>query len=656
MSELRAGDVLRAVPTDARETSEIGRYLAWLERERDLTFAGFDELWQWSVADLDGFWRSIWDFFEVRASTPPTGVLVDRTMPGAVWFPGASLNYAEHAVATWRDPTDLVLIERSQTRPGKQTTRGELADQVARARAGLQRLGVRRGDRVVAYLPNISETVVAFLATASLGAIWASCAPEFGARSIVDRFGQLDPTLLLVVPGYVYGDKTVDRSAEVAEIRAGLPTVKHVVSVPYSGGELADTISWEELLHEPGALDFDPVPFDHPLVVLYTSGTTGKPKPIVHGHGGLLLEQLKTMSLSWDLRPHDRLLWFTTTAWMMWNSLVASLLVGATAVLIDGNPSYPDLTEQWRLVEETGATLMGASPGYVMACRKQGLEPAKHVDLSRLRQVGVAGAPLPLEGYAWITEQLGNDVLLNVGSGGTDVCTGILSGSPLQPVYAGEMAGPMLGVAACAFDTEGRVVRDELGELVITAPMPSMPVGFWGDNDGSRYAASYFAMYPGVWRQGDWARFRSGGGCVVVGRSDATLNRGGVRLGTADFYGVVEELPEVQDSIVVHLEDADGGPGELVLFVVTTDGELSDALRAAIITALRTNLSPRHVPDRLHAVDAIPRSRTGKRLELPVKRILVGEAPDVVASRDSLLDPDSLDLFIGFRTQAGRES
>jgi acetoacetyl-CoA synthetase len=656
VSAIQEGDILRPVPADARQTSEIGRYLAWLEQERDLRFASFDELWQWSVDDLEAFWQSIWDFFGVQARTQPTGVLTDRSMPGAAWFPGATLNYAEHAVATWRDPAGLALIERSQTRSARETTRGELADQVARARAGLQRLGVRRGDRVVAYLPNISETVAAFLATASLGAIWASCAPEFGARSIVDRFGQLDPTVLLAVSGYHYGNKTVDRTTEVAEIRAALPTLQHVVHVPYGEGDLPDTIPWDDLLGEPGTLEFEAVPFDHPLVVLYTSGTTGKPKPIIHRHGGLLVEQLKTLSLSWDLRPDDRLLWFTTTAWMMWNSLVASLLVGATAVLIDGNPVYPDLTEQWRLVEETGATLMGASPGYVMACRKAGLEPARQFDLSRVRQVGVAGAPLPLEGYAWITEQLGNDVLLNVGSGGTDVCTGILSGSPLQPVYAGEMAGPMLGVAACAFDPDGHQILDELGELVITAPMPSMPVGFWGDGDGSRYAASYFEMFPGVWRQGDWARFRKGGGCVVVGRSDATLNRGGVRLGTADFYGVVEELPDVQDSIVVHLEDADGGPGELVLFVVTRDGELTDELHGSIVTALRTNLSPRHVPDRVHAVNAIPRSRTGKRLELPVKRILTGEAPDVVASRDSLLDPDSLDLFVRFRSGVSKRS
>ncbi|HTY71632.1 MAG TPA: acetoacetate--CoA ligase [Actinomycetes bacterium] len=647
MSEAVAeGTVLRPVPADARATSEIGHYLDWLEKERGLAFSGYDDLYRWSIEDLDAFWRSIWDYYDVRASTPPTAVLADRRMPGAVWFPGATLNYAEHSLGTWRDPSGVALIEHNQTRPARTTTRGELADQVARARAGLRRLGIGKGDRVVAFLPNITETVVAFLATASLGAIWASCAPEFGTRSIVDRFAQVEPKLLLVVPGYVYGAKHIDKRDEVAEIRASLPTVEHVVTVAYGEGEIPDSTSWAELLSEPAPLEFDPVPFDHPMVVLFTSGTTGKPKPIVHCQGGLLVEQLKSQGLSWDLREGDRLLWFTTTAWMLWTTVVAALLHGAAAVLVDGNPMHPDLTAQWRLAEESGATLVGLSPGYVMACRKAGLEPAKAFDLSRVRQVGVAGAPLATEGFVWIVDQLGQDVLLNVGSGGTDVCTGLVAASPLQPVYAGQMSGPVLGCAVYAFDPDGNRVVDELGELVITEPMPSMPVGFWGDTDGSRYRSSYFDVYPGVWRQGDWVRFTPHGSCVITGRSDATLNRGGVRLGTADFYGVVEELPEVRESLVVHLEDPEGGPGELILFVVTADGDLSDSLRARIVDALRTNLSPRHVPDEIRVVRAVPHSRTGKKLELPVKRILLGEDPDHVASRDALMDPTTLDIFV----------
>jgi len=509
-------------------------------------------------------------------------------------------------------------------------------------------LGIGPGDRVAAYLPNVPETVVAFLATASLGATWAACAPEFGARSVIDRFAQIEPTVLLTIGGYGYGAKDIDRRGDVEQIRAGLPTVTTVVHVPYGPNTLPDTVSWDELLADPGDLVFEPVPFGHPLCVLFSSGTTGKPKAIVHCHGGILLEHLKNHSLSWDLGPGDRMLWFSTTAWMMWNALVSGLLVGSTIVLIDGNPLYPDLTWQWRLAEETRATLMGASPGFLMACRKDGVQPAKEFDLSRIRQIGAAGSPLPAEGFNWVAEQFGPDVLLNVGSGGTDVCSGIVQGSPLQPVWAGEISGPCLGVAAKAFDEHGhQVPAGELGELVITEPMPSMPVGFWGDSDGSRYRAAYFDEYPGIWRHGDWIRFSSTGSCVIAGRSDATLNRGGVRLGTAEFYRVVEELPGVVDSLVVHLEDLSGGNGELLLYVQLIGGaELDDSLRRTIVTTLRTSLSPRHIPDTITAVPAIPRNRTGKKLELPVKKILLGAQLEDVASREVLADPESLDPYV----------
>jgi acetoacetyl-CoA synthetase len=645
MSRVQPGDVIRPVPADARQTSVIGEYLSWLARERGQSFDGYDDLFDWSIGDLDAFWQSIWDYFGVRAHSPHTEVLADDRMPGAVWFPGATLNWAEHAVGLHRDPSLPALIERSQTRGARQTTFGELADQVARARAGLQRLGVQRGDRVVAYLPNITETAVAYLATLSLGAIWASCAPEFGHRAIVDRFGQITPKVMLVVSGYTYGEKVIDRVGEVAAIRESLPTLTHVVTVPYGEGSIPDAVPWAELLAEPAPLEFEPVPFDHPMVVLFTSGTTGKPKAIVHCHGGLLVEQLKSQGLSWDLREGDRLLWFSTTAWMLWNALMSALLHGAAAILIDGNPLVPDLTQQWRWAEETEATLVGLSPGYVMACRKEGLEPARQFDLSHVRQIGCAGAPLATEGYIWLVEQLGQGVLLNVGSGGTDVCTGIVAASPLQPVYAGEMSGCVLGCAVTAFDPYGNEIVGELGELVITRPMPSMPVGFWGDQDGRRYHDAYFSMYPGIWRMGDWVRFSEKGSLVITGRSDATLNRGGVRIGTADMYGVVEEFSEVTDSLIIHLEDPDGGPGELILFVVTTTGDLDDDLRGRLAQAIRSDLSPRHVPDSIRAVPGIPRSRTGKKLELPVKRILQGANPDDVASRDALLDPTTLDAF-----------
>lgn len=644
-------EVLREPSPDVRRTTEIGRYLTWLAEHRDLHFDDYDELWRWSVGDLDAFWSSIWDFFGVRAHTPYERVLGDRTMPGAVWFPGATLNYAEHAVGGPEDTDTVAVVAHSQTRAPVELTFGQLREQVAGARAGLRRLGVGRGDRVVAYLPNIPEALVAFLATASLGAVWASCAPEFGARSVVDRFGQVEPKVLLTISGYRYGDREVDRRDEVAQIREGLPTVEHVVHVPYGPAALPGTIDWAALLAGTDAstddLAFDPVPFDHPLCVLFSSGTTGKPKAIVHGHGGILVEHLKNHALSWDLKAGDRLLWFSTTAWMMWNALVSALLVRAGIVMIDGNPLHPDLRHQWRLAEQTGATVMGASPGFLMACREKGLRPAEEFDLSRLRQLGAAGSPLPAEGYHWVRERFGPRVLLNVGSGGTDVCGGLVQGGPWQPVYAGEISGACLGVDAKAFDERGEQVVGELGELVITSPMPSMPLGFWGDDDGSRYRAAYFEEYPGVWRHGDWIRFSATGSCVIAGRSDATLNRGGVRLGTAEFYRVVEELPEIQDSLVVHLEDRAGGNGELVLYVVPRTGvELDDALRHAVSSALRAALSPRHVPDTIAAVPAIPRNRTGKKLELPVKKILLGAPVDAVASRDVLADPTSLDVFV----------
>lgn len=625
--------------------SEIELYLAWLRRHRRLSFASYRDLHRWSVTDLTGFWSSIWDYFAVRGSY--TRVLGSAAMPGAEWFPGATLNYAEHAVAPAGVAAhDVAVVAYSQTRDPVTWTWGELADHVARARAGLRRLGVRRGDRVVGYLPNIPETVVAFLATASLGAVWASCAPEFGARGAVDRFAGIEPTVLLAVAGYRYGDKDgyrdADRRAEVAAIRAGLPTLRHVVHVPYGEHALPDADDWLSLLAGPAEPGFDPVPFAHPLCVLFSSGTTGRPKPIVHGHGGILLEHLKNHVLSWDLRHGDRMLWFTTTAWMMWQALVSVLLVGASIVLVDGNPRFPDLGWQWRLAAETGATHMGVSPAFLLACRREGLTP----DV-RLRQLGVAGSPLPADGYRWVLERFGPETLLNVGSGGTDVCSAIVQGNPLLPVWAGEISGPCLGVAAAAFDAAGREVVDAPGELVITRPMPSMPVGFWGDTDGSRYRAAYFDTYPGVWRHGDWVRFTPEGSCVVTGRSDATLNRGGVRIGTAELYRVVEELPEVADSLAVHLEDADGGPGELLLFVsLRADAHLDDELRHRITSALRGELSPRHAPDRITQVPSIPRNRTGKKLELPVKKILLGAEPAEVLSQDSMTDPTSLDAFV----------
>ena len=641
------GDILWTPPEDLRQSTEVGRFMEWLRDERGHDFADYEALRRWSIEDLEGFWAAIWDFFAIRAHGGYDRVLADPRMPGARWFQGAQLNYAEHLVGLDEDTDRLAVLAQSQTRPPQELTFGDLRESVARARAGLQRLGVGPGDRVVAYLPNIPETLVAFIATASLGAIWAACAPEFGARSVVARFAQIEPKVLLTVGGYGFRNRYVDRRSEVETIRSQLPTVEHVVSIPYGEAEVADAVSWSELVSEDAPLQFTPVAFDHPLYVLFSSGTTGLPKAIVHGHGGQLVEHLKSQGLVWDLKPGERLQWFTTTAWMMWNALVSCLLLRCSIVMLDGDPNWPDLGELWRLAERNQATVLGVSPPFIMACRKAGLQLRDQFGLEKLRVLITAGSPLPAEGYRWVYEQLGPDILLINGSGGTDVCSGLVSGSFATPVYEGEISGACLGVDARAFDEQGAEVIGERGELVITQPLPSMPVALWNDPDGERYRSSYFDRYPGVWRQGDWIQFSERGSCVLSGRSDATLNRGGVRLGTGEFYAVVEDLPELTDSLVVHLEDDAGGLGELLLFVVPAPGvEVDDALRGRLVGALRGQLSPRHVPDEILAVPGIPRTLTGKKLEAPVKRILRGEAAERVASRDALVDPAALDSFV----------
>jgi acetoacetyl-CoA synthetase len=622
-------------------------YLHYLAADHDLRFDDYLALWRWSVRRPEHFWASIWAHFGVRAHRDYQEVLHSRRMPGARWFTGAQLNYAEHMLGDLEAGTDedaLAVTARSQTRAPVELTYGALRAQVARAAAGLRRLGVGPGDRVIAYLPNVPETLVAFLASASIGAVWASCAPEFGARSVVDRVAQVAPTVLLAVSGYTYGATHFDRRAEVAAIRAGLPTLRHVVEVPYGPDRLPDALTWVDLLADDAPLEFTPVDFDHPLYVLFSSGTTGLPKVIVHGHGGILLEHLKLHGLHLDTRPSDRVLWFTTTAWAMWNITISALLRRAALVLLDGNPLLPDLRAQWRLGAETGATLFGTSPGYLMACRKAGVAPR---GWPGLRTIGTTGSPLAADEFDWVYRHLGPDVLLNPISGGTDVCSAFVGGGPWQPVYRGEMAGPYLGVDAAAFDPAGEEIVGKPGELVVRTPMPSMPVRFWHDPDDARYRSSYFDVYPGVWRHGDWAVVSPRRSIVITGRSDATLNRGGVRLGTAEFYAVVEELPEITDSMVVHLEDATGGQGQLLLFVqLREDARLDEPLRARIRDALRGQLSPRHVPDAVHAVPAIPRTLTGKKLEQPIKRILLGCPAREVLSPEAMNDPSALNAFL----------
>jgi acetoacetyl-CoA synthetase len=611
------GEVLWQPPLDG--TTAIERFMA----ERGFDPADYDGLWRWSVDDLDGFWAAVWSFCGVRASQPYDRVLSSEDMPGTRWFEGARLSYAEHALAAQGDGAAVVGV--SQTRGRVELSWDGLRDQVARCRAGLQRLGVGPGDRVAAYLPNVPETVVAFLAAASLGAVWTSCAPEFGVQAVLDRLAQVEPKVLLVVEGYRYGARDIDRRAEVEAITAGLPSVEHVVRVPYLH-QADGPDDWAGLLAESGPLEFEQVAPDHPLYVLYSSGTTGLPKGIVHGTGGILLEHLKVLTLHADMGPSDRFAWFTTTGWMMWNYLVSGLLVGATIVLFDGDPGWPDLSTLWRLCADERLTWLGASAPFIMNCRKAGLSPGRDLDLSALRAVGSTGAPLPADGFRWVYSAVSESVLLSSISGGTDVCSAFVGGCPVVPVRAGEIPCRYLGCAVESWD----------GELVISKPMPSMPVGFWNDPAGERYRAAYFEAHPGVWTHGDWIEFTEHGGLRITGRSDATLNRGGVRMGTSEIYRVVESVPGVTDSLVVHLEDED----VLVLFVVA-EGDPADAVR----TALRTQLSPRHAPDEVHVVAAIPTTLSGKKLEIPAKRILAGADPAQVASRDALKDPAALDAI-----------
>jgi acetoacetyl-CoA synthetase len=645
-----APKVLWTPPKDVLETTRIGDYLRYLGRSRNLSFESYAEMWRWSVTEIEDFWRSIWDYFGVVAHAPPATVLPARVMPGARWFPGATVNYAEHALAS---AAEVAIVARSQTRGADVTlTRAELADQVARAAAGLRRLGVGRGDRVVAYLPNVPETVVAFLATASLGAIFSSCAPEFGPRAVADRVHQIEPRVLIACDGYRYGAREIDRAREVALLRAALPTLQATVILRYlrpdfDPDRFPGALPWEELVSRAAPPAFEAVSFEHPLYILYSSGTTGLPKAIVHGHGGILLEHLKMLALHHDLGPGDRFFWFTTTGWMMWNYLVSGLLVGSTVVLFDGDPAYPDLSTLWRAAEELGITYFGTSAPYLHACMRAELEPGRDFDLSRMRGVGSTGAPLLPAGFEWVYAKVGRELLLGSVSGGTDVCTAFVGACPLVPVWSGEISCRCLGPKVESFDPEGRPVIGKLGELVLTEPMPSMPVAFWNDPSGERYRASYFDRWPGVWRHGDWIEITPRGSCIITGRSDATLKRGGVRIGTSEFYGVVEALPEVVESLVVHLPDDHGGPGKLLLFVVPREGATLDAaLKDRIGRALRDSLSPRHVPDEIHAIPSVPRTLNNKKLEVPVRRILCGDPPEKVANVGAMANPESLDYFV----------
>jgi acetoacetyl-CoA synthetase len=639
------------------ERSRLTEYMRWLEAERGLAFTGYDALWRWSVDDLDAFWASIWDFFGVQADGDPSPVLGSREMPGARWFPNTSLNYAEHVFAG-KDEAETAILHASELRELEELSWGQLRGQVAAVAAGLRELGVERGDRVVAYLPNIPEAIVAFLASASIGAVWSSCSPDFGPASVVDRFAQIEPKVLFAVDGYRYGGKDFDRRETVARLQEEIPSLRRTVVLPYLDRDpdlsrLRDAITWEALLAagEGAELGFERVPFDHPLWVLYSSGTTGLPKAIVQGQGGILLEHLKKLHLHVDAHPGDRLFWFTTTGWMMWNFLVSGLLTEAAIVLYDGNPGHPDMDVLWDLAERAEVTMFGTSASYLAACMKAGVEPGGGRDLSRLGAVGSTGSPLSPEGFDWVYEHVGADTWLFSTSGGTDLCTAFVGGVALLPVYRGELQARALGAAVEAWDEEGRALVDEVGELVVTEPMPSMPVGFWGDEDGSHYAEAYFERYPGVWRHGDWIEITSRGTAIIYGRSDSTINRSGIRMGTSEIYRAVLSIEHVVDALVVDLPRP-GTDGWMPLFVVLREGvELDDELPREIARRVRERCSPRHVPDEVFQIAEVPRTLSGKVLEVPVKRILMGTPAERAASRDSLANPAALDYFVDLRTK-----
>jgi acetoacetyl-CoA synthetase len=635
------------------ERSRMSEFMRWLESERGLSFGDYHELQAWSVGDLDGFWSAIWEFFDVQADGDPAVVLRSHEMPGAAWFPNTALNYAERVFAGGQDGAASVIFHRSELRDTAQLTSGQLREQVAAFAAALRSMGVGRGDRVVAYMPNIVETIVAFLASASIGVVWSACSPDFGAESVVDRFAQIEPTVLLAVDGYRYGGKDFDRIDVVGELQRSIPSLRETVVLPYLDpsvdlNRLRSAKAWDEVLrpHAGAVLEFERVPFDHPLWVLYSSGTTGLPKAIVQSHGGILLEHLKLLNFHVDAQPGDRLFWFTTTGWMMWNFLVSGLLTPAAIVLYDGSPGYPDIHALWDLAAETEVSMFGTSASYISACMKAGVEPGAGRDLSSLRTVGSTGSPLAPEGFDWVYDTIGKGTWLFSTSGGTDVCTSFVGGVPVLPVYRGELQAPALGASVKAFDEDGKSIIGGVGELVVTEPMPSMPIYFWDDEDGNRYRESYFELFPGVWRHGDWLEITERGSGIIYGRSDSTINRGGIRMGTSEIYRAVLSQEEILDAVVIDVPRP-GTEGWIALFVVLCeDATLSAKMKAEIARLVRRRCSPRHVPDEVLQIDEVPRTLSGKVLEVPVKRILMGSPVEKAVSRDALANPDALDYFV----------
>ena len=659
---IREGTLLWEPSQSFKQQTNLARYMNWLKERKNLSFERYEDLWKWSVTELEAFWESLWDYFSIRSSAPYRRVLSDRKMPGARWFEGARLNYAEHVFRhAFRD--EPAIISLSELRPLTEMSWQTLQEQVASFAAALKAAGIREGDRVVAYLPNIPEAVVAFLACAGIGAIWSSCSPDFGGPAVIDRFRQIEPSILLAVDGYRYGGKDFDRMQVVRQIQDAVPSLKQTVVLPYLSPNpdisgLKGAVLWEDFVrgHRRTEPDFVHVPFEHPLWVLFSSGTTGLPKAIVQSQGGILVEHLKLCGFHFDLKPGDRFFWYTTTGWMMWNVLLGGLLAGAAIVLYDGHPNHPHPERLWELADQTKITLFGTSANYLLACRSNNVQPNRKFRLEHLRAIGSTASPLPPEGFEWVYRNVKSDVWLISSSGGTDVCTALVGGTPLLPVHSGEIQGPLLGVNAQAFDEGGNPVINEVGELVVTDPMPSMPLYFWNDKDNERYLESYFRMYPGVWRHGDWIKFTERGSCQIYGRSDSTIKRGGVRIGTSEIYSAVEDGEDVKDSLVI---DVDDGTGKLkmLLFVVLRKGaRLDEELKDRIKRRVREKCSPRHVPDEILEISEVPRTLNGKKLEVPIKRILMGVPVEKAVNRGVMANPDSIRHFVQLAETMMRKS
>lgn len=638
------------------ESTSLKKYMDWLCEHEGKCFGTYAALWKWSITDLEGFWGSLWNYFKIESSEPYTRVLSSQQMPGADWFPGARLNYAENILKNERSGKDA-LFYLSETTQLHGMSWAELGSKVRVLATYMRAQGIQPGDRVVSYMPNIPETVIAMLATTSIGAIWSSCSPDFGSDGVLDRVSQLEPQLIFVCDGYSYGGKAFDRRNEVARMCDRLPDLFEVIYLPRTFGDStlkvqAPVSSWDEIMERPPVARenfvFEQVGFSHPLWILFSSGTTGNPKAIVHGHGGILLEQLKVQHFHMDYRPGDVAFFYSTTGWMMWNSLVSSLLSDVCPVLYDGNPSYPDVDILWRMVEDSKANLFGASPSFVEIMRREGVVPRERYDLSSLRTVMPAGSIVSPECNAWFYQNVHENVWVATGSGGTDICTGLVGGVPILPVRAGEIQAPSLGVAVAAFDESGNSLVNEVGELVITKPMPSMPIYLWGDKDNERYKESYFDKYPGIWRHGDFFKINEHLGCYVLGRSDATLNRYGIRIGTAEIYRALESIPEVADALIVNL-DLPGGKFFMPLFVTLKNNmDLTDEIEQSIRHSLRTKFTPRHVPDTIHQVKEIPTTLTGKKMEVPVRKILMGVPVDRAANLSAMKNPESINYFVDY--------